>query len=164
MPITPLLQNGGVSALGLSGVGNLNTGGRLPQPICQRQYVKSGNPYLDAVIAKNDATTLARIGGQFSSSGRYGSPAMAGTAGSTLQPADNQARLAQYNQDVQNQLSAIQGLGNIGTAKAGIGQQGVGNINSYLSALPTVAQGNLWAGNTIQSIGGQNMDYAQRGH
>jgi hypothetical protein len=105
---------------------------------------------------------MARIGGQFSSAGRFGSPAQAGTAAGAISAADNAARLGQYNTDVQNQLSAIQGLGNIGQAKAGIGQQGVGNINSYLSALPTVAQGNLFAGNTIQSIGGQNMEYAQR--
>jgi hypothetical protein len=105
---------------------------------------------------------MARIGGQFSSAGRFGSPAQAGTAAGAISAADNAARLGQYNTDVQNQLSAIQGLGNIGQAKAGIGQQGVGNINSYLSALPTVAQGNLFAGNTIQSIGGQNMDYAQK--
>jgi hypothetical protein len=70
--------------------------------------------------------------------------------------------MAQYNTDVQNQLSAIQGLGNIGTAKAGIGQQGVGNINSFISQLPTIAQGQLFAGNTLQSVGGQNMDYNQR--
>jgi hypothetical protein len=158
----PLLANGGVSALGLEGVGNLNQAASYLNPYASGQYVQSGNPYLDAVLAKNDAATMARIGGQFSSSGRYGSPAMAGTAAGAISAADNAARMGQYNTDVQNQLQAIQGLGNIGQAKAGIGQQGVGNINSYLSALPTVAQGNLFAGNTIQSIGGQNMDYAQR--
>jgi hypothetical protein len=158
----PLLANGGVSALGLEGVGNLNQAAGYLNPYASGQYVQSGNPYLDAVLAKNDAATMARIGGQFSSSGRYGSPAMAGTAAGAISAADNQARLGQYNQDVANQLSAIQGLGNIGQAKAGIGQTGVGNINSYLSALPTVAQGNLWQGNTIQDIGSQNMDYAQR--
>jgi hypothetical protein len=158
----PLLANGGVSALGLEGVGNLNQAAGYLDPYASGQYVQSGNPYLDAVLAKNDAATMARIGGQFSSAGRYGSPAQAGTAAGAISAADNQARLGQYNTDVQNQLSAIQGLGNIGQAKAGIGQQGVGNINSYLSALPTVAQGNLFAGNTIQSIGGQNMEYAQR--
>lgn len=158
----PLLANGGVSALGLEGVGNLNQAAGYLNPYASGQYVQSGNPYLDAVIAKNDAATMARINGQFSSAGRYGSPAQAGTAAGAISAADNAARLGQYNTDVQNQLSAIQGLGNIGQAKAGIGQQGVGNINSYLSALPTVAQGNLFAGNTIQSIGGQNMDYAQR--
>jgi hypothetical protein len=158
----PLLANGGVSALGLEGVGNLNTAAGYLDPYASGSYVQSGNPYLDAVLAKNDAATMARVGGQFSSSGRYGSPAQAGTAAGAISAADNQARMAQYNTDVQNQLSAIQGLGNIGQAKAGIGQQGVGNISSYISALPTVAQGNLWAGNTIQSIGGQNTDYAQR--
>jgi hypothetical protein len=158
----PLLANGGVSSLGLEGVGNLNQAAGYLDPYASGQYVQSGNPYLDAVIAKNDAATMGRISGQFSSAGRFGSPAQAGTAAGAISAADNQARLGQYNQDVQNQLSAIQGLGNIGQAKAGIGQQGVGNINSYLSALPTVAQGNLFAGNTIQSIGGQNMDYAQR--
>jgi hypothetical protein len=158
----PLLANGGVSALGLEGVGNLNQAAGYLDPYASGQYVQSGNPYLDAVLAKNDAATMARIGGQFSSAGRYGSPAQAGTAAGAISAADNTARLGQYNTDVQNQLSAIQGLGNIGQAKAGIGQQGVGNINSYLSALPTIAQGNLFAGNTIQSIGGQNMEYAQR--
>jgi hypothetical protein len=159
----PLLANGGVSALGLEGVGNLNQAAGYLNPYASGSYVQSGNPYLDAVIAKNDAATMARVGGQFSSSGRYGSPAQAGTAAGAISAADNQARMAQYNQDVQNDsFQAIQGLGNIGQAKAGIGQQGIGNINSYISALPTVAQGNLWAGNTIQSIGGQNMDYAQR--
>jgi hypothetical protein len=158
----PLLANGGVSALGLEGVGNLNQAAGYLNPYASGQYVQSGNPYLDAVLAKNDAATMARIGGQFSSAGRFGSPAQAGTAAGAISAADNAARLGQYNTDVQNQLSAIQGLGNIGQAKAGIGQQGVGNINSYLSALPTVAQGNLFAGNTIQSIGGQNMDYAQK--
>jgi hypothetical protein len=158
----PLLANGGVSALGLEGVGNLNQAAGYLNPYASGQYVQSGNPYLDAVLAKNDAATMARVGGQFSSAGRYGSPAQAGTAAGAISAADNQARMAQYNTDVQNQLSAIQGLGNIGTAKAGIGQQGVGNINSYISALPTVGEGNLFAGNTIQSIGGQNMDYAQR--
>jgi hypothetical protein len=158
----PLLANGGVSALGLSGVGNLDAAASYLNPYASGQYVQSGNPYLDAVLAKNDAATMGRISGQFSSAGRFGSPAQAGTAAGAISAADNAARLGQYNTDVQNQLSAIQGLGNIGQAKAGIGQQGVGNINSYLSALPTVAQGNLWQGNTIQSIGGQNMDYAQR--
>jgi hypothetical protein len=158
----PLLANGGVSSLGLEGVGNLNQAAGYLNPYASGQYVQSGNPYLDAVIAKNDAATMARVGGQFSSAGRFGSPAQAGTAAGAISAADNQARMAQYNTDVQNQLSAIQGLGNIGQAKAGIGQQGVGNINSYISALPTVGQGNLFAGNTIQSIGGQNMDYAQR--
>jgi hypothetical protein len=158
----PLLANGGVSALGLEGVGNLNQAASYLNPYASGSYVQSGNPYLDAVIAKNDAATLGRIQGQFSGSQRTGSPAYMGTAASAIQAADNQARLGQYNTDVQNQLSAIQGLGNIGTAKAGIGQTGVGNINSYVSALPTIAQGNLFAGNTIQSIGGQNMDYVQR--
>jgi hypothetical protein len=158
----PLLANGGVSALGLEGVGNLNQAAGYLNPYASGSYVQSGNPYLDAVLAKNDAATMARVGGQFSSSGRYGSPAQAGTAAGAISAADNQARMAQYNTDVSNQLSAIQGLGNIGQAKAGIGQQGIGNINSYISALPTVAQGNLWAGNTIQGIGAQNMDYAQR--
>jgi hypothetical protein len=158
----PLLANGGVSALGLEGVGNLNQAASYLNPYASGQYVQSGNPYLDAVIAKNDAATMARINSNFSSAGRYGSPAQAGTAAGAISAADNATRMGQYNTDVQNQLSAIQGLGNIGQAKAGIGQQGVGNINSYLSALPTVAQGNLFAGNTIQSIGGQNMDYAQR--
>jgi hypothetical protein len=157
----PLLANGGVSALGLEGVGNLNQAAGYLNPYASGQYVQSGNPYLDAAIAKNDAATMARIGGAFSSSGRYGSPAMAGTAAGAISAADNQARLGQYNTDVQNQLSAIQGLGNIGNAKAAIGQTGVGNINSYLSALPTVAQGNLFAGNTIQGVGQGNMNYNQ---
>jgi hypothetical protein len=158
----PLLANGGVSALGLEGVGNLNQAAGYLNPYASGQYVQSGNPFLDAVIAKNDAATLARVGGQFSTSGRYGSPAFMGTAAGAIQAADNATRASQYNTDADRQLQAIQGLGNIGQAKAGIGQTGVGNINSYLSALPTIAQGNLFAGNTIQSIGGQNMDYAQR--
>src|SRR3954452_16962881 len=141
----PLLANGGVSALGLEGVGNLNQAAGYLNPYASGQYVQSGNPYLDAVLAKNDAATMARVGGQFSSSGRFGSPAQAGTAAGAISAADNQARMAQYNTDVQNQLSAIQGLGNIGTAKAGIGQAGVGNINSYIGALPTVGEGNLFA-------------------
>jgi hypothetical protein len=127
----PLLANGGVSALGLSGVG------------------------------KNDAATMARVGGQFSASGRYGSPANAGTAAAAIQAADNQARATQYNTDADRQLQAIQGLGNIGQAKAGIGQQGVGNINSYISALPTIAQGSVFAGDLLQKIGQGNMNYYQ---
>jgi hypothetical protein len=158
----PLLANGGVSALGLEGVGNLNQAAGYLNPYASGSYVQSGNPYLDAVIAKNDAATAARVGGQFSASGRYGSPANAGTTAAAIQAADNATRATQYNTDADRQLSAIQGLGNIGQAKAGIGQAGVGNINSYISALPTVAQGQLWSGNTIQSIGGQNMDYNQR--
>jgi hypothetical protein len=157
----PLLANGGVSALGLEGVGNLNEAASYLNPYASGQYVQSGNPYLDAVLAKNDAATMARIGGQFSSAGRYGSPAQAGTAAGAISAADNAARLGQYNTDVQNQLSAIQGLGNIGQAKAGIGQTGVGNINSYLSALPTVAQGNVFAGDLLQKIGQGNMNYNQ---
>jgi hypothetical protein len=157
-----LIPQGGVSNLGLEGVGNLNQAAKYLDPYASGSYVQSGNPYLDAVIAKNDAATMARINSNFSSAGRYGSPAQAGTAAGAISAADNQARMAQYNTDVQNQLSAIQGLGNIGTAKAGIGQQGVGNINSFVSQLPTIAQGQLFAGNTLQGIGGQNMDYAQR--
>lgn len=158
---TPLMKNGGVSALGLEGVGNLNQAADYLNPYASGEYVKSGNPYLDAVIAKNDAATLARVGGQFSSSGRYGSPAMAGTAAGAISAADNQARLGQYNQDVQNQLSAIQGLGNIGQVRAGIGQQGVGNINSFISQLPTIAQGSVFAGDLLQKVGQGNMNYNQ---
>jgi hypothetical protein len=157
-----LLPGGGVSSLGLEGVGNLNQAAKYLDPYASGSYVQSGNPYLDAVIAKNDAATLGRIQGQFSGSQRTGSPAYMGTAASAIQAADNQARLGQYNTDVQNQLSAIQGLGNIGQAKAGIGQTGVGNINQFVSQLPTIAQGQLFAGNTIQGIGGQNMDYQQQ--
>jgi hypothetical protein len=157
-----LLPGGGVSSLGLEGVGNLNQAAKYLDPYASGSYVQSGNPYLDAVIAKNDAATMGRISGQFSSAGRFGSPAQAGTAAGAISAADNAARLGQYNTDVQNQLSAIQGLGNIGQAKAGIGQQGVGNINSFVSQLPTIAQGQLFAGNTLQGIGGQNMDYQQQ--
>jgi hypothetical protein len=157
-----LLPGGGVSSLGLEGVGNLNQAANYLNPFASGQYVQSGNPYLDAVIAKNDAATLGRIQGQFSGSQRTGSPAYMGTAASAIQAADNQARLGQYNTDVQNQLSAIQGLGNIGQAKAGIGQQGVGNISNFVSQLPTIAQGQLFAGNTLQGIGGQNMAYNQQ--
>jgi hypothetical protein len=157
-----LLPGGGVSSLGLEGVGNLNQAASYLNPFASGQYVQSGNPYLDAVIAKNDAATLGRIQGQFSGSQRTGSPAYMGTAASAIQAADNAARLGQYNTDVQNQLSAIQGLGNIGQAKAGIGQQGVGNISNFVSQLPTIAQGQLFAGNTLQGIGGQNMTYQQQ--
>jgi hypothetical protein len=157
-----LIPGGGVSSLGLEGVGNLNQAAKYLDPYASGSYVQSGNPYLDAVLAKNDAATIARINGQFSSAGRYGSGAYGATAGGAIQAADNQARMAQYNTDVQNQLSAIQGLGNIGQAKAGIGQQGVGNINSFVSQLPTIAQGQLFQGNTLQSVGGQNMDFNQR--
>lgn len=157
-----LIPQGGVSNLGLEGVGTLNQAAGYLNPFASGQYVQSGNPYLDAVIAKNDAATLGRVGGQFSSTGRYGSPAFMGTAAGAIQAADNATRMGQYNTDVANQLSAIQGLTGIGTAKAGIGQQGVGNINSFISQLPTIAQGQLFAGNTLQGIGGQNMDYNQR--
>jgi hypothetical protein len=157
-----LLPGGGVSSLGLEGVGNLNQAAKYLDPFASGSYVQSGNPFLDAVIAKNDAATLGRIQGQFSGSQRTGSPAYMGTAASAIQAADNQARLGQYNTDVQNQLSAIQGLGNIGQAKAGIGQQGVGNISNFVSQIPTIAQGQLFAGNTLQGIGGQNMDYQQQ--
>jgi hypothetical protein len=56
-----LLPGGGVSSLGLEGVGNLNQAAKYLDPYASGQYVQSGNPYLDAVIAKNDAATMGRI-------------------------------------------------------------------------------------------------------
>jgi hypothetical protein len=107
----PLLANGGVSALGLEGVGNLNQAAKYLDPYASGSYVQSGNPYLDAAIAKNDAATMARINSNFSSAGRYGSPAQAGTAAGAISAADNATRMAQYNQDKADQLAAIQGPG-----------------------------------------------------
>jgi hypothetical protein len=104
----PLLANGGVSALGLEGVGNLNQAAKYLDPYASGSYVQSGNPYLDAAIAKNDAATMARINSNFSSAGRYGSPAQAGTAAGAISAADNATRMAQYNQDKADQLAAIQ--------------------------------------------------------
>jgi hypothetical protein len=156
-----LAGQGGVSDLGLSGVGDLTAAGGYYMPYASGSMV-GNNPYLDSVIAKNDAATMARINSNFSSAGRYGSPAQAGTAAGAISAADNQARLGQYNQDIQNQFAALSGLSNVGNAKAAIGQQGVGNISNYVSQLPTLAQASLFSGNTIQGIGGQNMDYAQR--
>jgi hypothetical protein len=156
-----LAGQGGVSDLGLSGVGDLTAAGGYYMPYASGSMVGS-NPYLDSVIAKNDAATLARVGGQFSSAGRYGSPAQAGTAAGAIQAADNAARFGQYNTDVQNQFAALAGLSNVGNAKAAIGQQGVGNVSNYVSQLPTLAQTSLFSGNTIQDIGSQRMDYLQR--
>jgi hypothetical protein len=107
----PLLANGGVSALGLEGVGNLNQAAGYLNPYASGQYVQSGNPYLDAVIAKNDAATMARVGGQFSSAGRFGSPAQAGTAAGAISAADNQARLGQYNTGRSEPALGYSGLG-----------------------------------------------------
>jgi hypothetical protein len=131
----PLLANGGVSALGLEGVGNLNQAAGYLNPYASGQYVQSGNPYLDAVLAKNDAATMAGLADSSHRQAGMARLLKLVLLRELFRLPTIRLGLAQYNTDVQNQLSAIQGLGNIGQAKAGIGQQGVGNINSYISVL-----------------------------
>jgi hypothetical protein len=66
----------------------------------------NGNPFLNTALADTRANVLDSLGDEFSSFGRYGGGSMVDTAVDRIAPAENAARLGQYNQDVANMFSA----------------------------------------------------------
>jgi hypothetical protein len=158
-----LLKNYGLSPTQTQAISGLDMAQGYLTPYANGTYLQPGqNPYLEKVLADTSAATAAPINAQFSAAGRYGSPAQAGTEATAIGKVQSEARMADYNQQQQNQQSAIQQLAAIANARAGIGQAGVGNIGSAVSAIPTLAQGQTWAGTNLQGIGADKMNYLKQ--
>ena len=126
-------------------------------------------PYLDATInsAMNDATR--GVNSQFSSAGRFGSGAHADTLANRLGTIATGARMGDYNQQQQNQLGAIDRLGSLANARAGIGgsmaglgQQGVSNLLGAGTGIEGLSQARNVDASNLQGVGAQRMDYQQQ--
>lgn len=66
----------------------------------------NGNPFLNQALSDTRTGILDSLGDEFTSFGRYGGGSMVDTAVDRIAPAENAARLGQYNQDVANMFSA----------------------------------------------------------
>lgn len=144
--INGILYNNGIGAPMQSALSYLT-------PYASGQYLNN-NPYLDAIINKSLQDATDKVNAQFSSAGRYGSGAYAGTLGKELGNIATNARYQDYVNQQGNQLNAIGQMSNIG-------QQGIGNmfnagaaLNNYQTPLYSDAQ-------MQKGVGGERMDYAQ---
>lgn len=146
----------------------------------------NGSPYLDKFLADQEAQTTNRVNQSMSSAGRYGSGAHTKVLADALASQNNNARLQNYGQERQNQLSAIQGLGSMDQQQLGalnsqfgaqqqnlsnqssgaqnlsnIGQQGIGNMGSAISQLPTINDARYADINKMLGIGSMQDQYSQ---
>lgn len=141
--VSDILANNGLSGAQRQGLETLSGVEQNLQPYASGSLTKS-NPYLDEVLKKAMGDAAAASNAQFSAAGRYGSGAHSGALGKELGGIESQARLQDYYTQQQNQLAANQALANIANERAGIGQQGVGNIYGSSNAL-----NGLWASKNI---------------
>lgn len=74
--------------------------------------IGNGNPFVNQALADSRQNTLADIGAQAGSAGRFGGSPWATWAGDAISKNENTARLGQYNQDVQNMYGAQGALNN----------------------------------------------------
>lgn len=70
----------------------------------------NGNPFLNQALADTRANVLDSLGDEFSSFGRYGGGSMIDTAVDRIAPAENAARLGQYQNDISNMFAANSAL------------------------------------------------------
>ena len=153
-----------------SGMSGLDSVSQNLNPYASGQYLKQGgNPYLDSTIGSAMKDAAQGVNAQFSSAGRYGSGANADALASRLGTIATNARMQDYNQQQQNQLQAnsmlqqLAGLrGTLGQGLAGIGQQGVNNLQGAGGALSSLGTAENTDAANQMGVGSQRMDYAQR--
>lgn len=144
--IQDILNRGGIGAPMQNALGYLN-------PYASGAYINN-NPYLDAIINKSQQDAADKVNAQFSSAGRYGSGAYAGTLGRELGNIATNARYQDYVNQQNNQLNAIGQM-------AGIGQQGIGNMFNAAGALNNYQTPLYSDANMQKGVGGERMDYRQ---
>ena len=144
--IQNILNSGGIGAPTQQALDYLN-------PYASGAYINN-NPYLDAIIGKSQQEAADRVNANFSSAGRYGSGAYAGTLGRELSGIGTSARYNDYLQQQNNQLNAINQM-------AGIGQQGVANIYNAGGALNNLQTPLYSDAQTQKGVGAERMDYRQ---
>lgn len=172
-----VLANGGMTAYhrqganaASQGMGLLSGVARNLNPFATGQYLKEGgNPYLDRALGSAMSDAADGVNAQFSAAGRYGSGAQTDALARRLGSIQTDARMADYNNQVQNMLSANQqlqgvssGMGGLGGVLASIGQQGVGNLSGAGAALQSLGDARTADASQLARIGGQRMDYRQR--
>ncbi len=144
----PTLQNavGNTQALGnqlsgqySSGQAGAAAGQQYYGDVLAGKYL-SGNPEMDAMIAKMQGSVGDRVNSNFALSGRYGSGAHTGVLANELAGAESQMRYNDYNSQ----------MGRMDNAAAQVGQN-----NNQNASLALGAQGQLatmpWAGMTAYS-------------
>lgn len=169
------LQSGAASSIGAATDafgGAIGDAASYLQPFARGDYVNQRSPQFDqalsnAMTAAGDATNR-----QFSAAGRYGSGAHSGALGSALGKIATDAQVGEYARQQQNQLGAINSMGNLASAGlqgilggqgalAGIGQQGITNTGAIAGAVPTLSTAQNADAASLGAVGGQRMDYAQ---
>jgi hypothetical protein len=157
-----LLANNGLSSAQQGALGQLGQVGSYLDPYASGKYLQAGqNPYLDSVLQTAQDKAAAGVNSQFSAAGRYGSGAQNAVLGQTLGDIQTNARMQDYNQQQQNQLSALQQLAGVANQRAGIGQQGVSNVGAINSSLGALNQNQNADASALLGVGGQRMDYNQ---
>lgn len=156
--VSDILGGKGLSAVQQQGLGTLSGVEQNLNPYASGQMIKA-NPYLESVLSKAMGDASDRVNAQFSAAGRYGSGAHAGSLGRELGNIESQARMADYNQQQQNQFQANQQLAALAAERAGIGQQGVGNIYAAAPALQQLFAAENLGAQTLADVGNEQTQY-----
>lgn len=120
----------------------------------------SGNPYLEAALAKARGNVTNTVNSQFGSAGRYGSGAHTGVLTEQLANAENSARMADYNAQMGRMDQAAQGAAGLAQADyIGLPEilqtAGAGATMPYVGTTAyTNALGNLFNGGTQKQSAG----------
>jgi len=126
----------------------------------------TGNPYLDRILETTNEGIANRTNGMFGAAGRSFSPAHAAAVARNIAQADNQARFADYNQQVQNQFNANQLIDSQANTRAGLRtgilgqqfggeQQGIGNMLGIANNAGTIDNARYLDANSLNRIGQQ---------
>ena len=90
-------------------------------PYATGQYLGGGNPYLEGILDRTATDTSERVRSEMAGLGRTGSGAHQGILSDSLADSSNRLRYQDYNQQVQNQMSAagqVFGMGDTAAQRA----------------------------------------------
>lgn len=90
----------------------------------------AGNPYLDDIVQRSNASAASRVAQQFAASGRYGSPGQGNAVGDAVSANEMKLRYDDYNTQAQRQAQAASAIDVAGNARAGLQQGLIGAIGS----------------------------------
>ena len=112
-PVNPFVDYSGATKGLIQGGLDRNTamqGNSAITSMASGANLGNGNPFLNQALSDTRAGILDDLGSEFTSFGRYGGGSMIDTAVDRIAPAENAARLGQYNQDVTNMFGANSAL------------------------------------------------------
>ncbi|AWN47542.1 hypothetical protein DK419_15525 [Methylobacterium terrae] len=133
------------------------------QDVANGNYL-AGNPYLDDIVNRSNASAASRVAQQMAASGRYGSGAMGNAVADAVSANEGNLRYQDYNTQAQRQAQAASAIDSANNARAGLQQGLIGAIGSGQAQNASfAAQGaNLGMAGDAQALSAANQLASQQ--